>query len=1018
MSETAEVRSFTSGPNELEGYTEFEEEEGTEYNEEEDGEAEEEEEEEEGEDEVIQNEESQFLNPTYLNNQVFYRDLPPNMTPAMLRRIISVELERLKGMQPSEFVEKMEELKHLHNQIYEAADKFIKQVVSQIPFITPIFKHVSEYDQQACDKVLAATDEDWDSAGITPEDREALLTSLKDRMVESVQINFDFTHQISYIASPLTVWRLNACTAVWAGNNELVNAHKVTPSLFDEAEADRRRGGEDEEGELARKGGASSTADAAAAAAAEEEAQATQREADAAERARLEAEMYVEGQLDPEEIASAERPPLKEWIKYVYATGEGAEQRVICYVRAPPDCLVSQDRLICSYANALAQWPDLPGNAEVIGNFVCIRPRHPKLICILPNEPWIVGIPHKYGKNPTREVVVFTMEAEESGPERSRFRKVFDANEHPEPPHSLWVDLQTADMAYEDSRYLEFKLSRLVAPIALAPAARIRRDIGEFGRGGGKLTSLVDKRVMLTLPSGALKIACTYSIQVQPISQHHAHLLRDQNLSFMSQFTACSPLVILTGPKKILFKAALFTLPLTDTNPSNQVVIMSNASMPDAFLGHKKPKGHRDGNSESEAQDGENGADEEEAGSEQLSEGGNSPRELDPFQRSLLLPKLLAGANSGHSEVNLVYSGIEDSNWKIWGNVDFVETKNVDICTFSFNRIVPRKFMAIQTRTVVDNDNLIQMAQVLERSLSQRIVFACLRQNKQQPSRVCFAICLTQDLEKTLSQMAAKGFTEGGKPIGPLFVYERQQFDVTLKGNIRPKRESTGRSSIQLDTERGKMKITFNTSLRNEYTVEVEEFDSSAQVACEKYRGFIEISYKQLTKVSAKRGKGRSNPMGPKKFAMELETVILCQLLVTLPKKAIEADVDKDILSYRFDSKDAVTNEMLQELARKLPGETWRRLGMALDLSRTQLQAIGGRADSSRKNRALTMLRSWIKNLELRVDRGEKLRAALIAIGRSDLAGDFISQGKAEFTTTPSSVGTPILTTPPTMNSK
>ncbi|KAL5965153.1 Death domain-containing protein 1 [Taenia solium] len=955
--------------NELEGHTEFEEEEGTEYNGEEVGEEEEEEGEEE-EDEVIQNEESQFLDPTYLNNQVFYRDLPPNMTPAMLRRIVSVELERLKGMQPSEFVEKMEELKHLHNQIYEAADKFIKQVVSQIPFITPIFKHVSEYDQQACDKVLAATDEDWDSAGITPEDREALLTSLKDRMVESVQINFDFTHQISYIASPLTVWRLNACTAVWAGNNELVNAHKVTPFLFDEAEADRRRGGEDEEGELARKGGASSTADAAAA---EEEAQATQREADAAERARLEAEMYVEGQLDPEEIASAERPPLKEWIKYVYTTGEGAEQRVICYVRAPPDCLVSQDRLICSYANALAQWPDLPGNAEVIGNFVCIRPRHPKLICIL---------------------------------------------EHPEPPHSLWVDLQTADMAYEDSRYLEFKLSRLVAPIALAPAARIRRDIGEFGRGGGKLTSLVDKRVMLTLPSGALKIACTYSIQVQPISQHHAHLLRDQNLSFMSQFTACSPLVILTGPKKILFKAALFTLPLTDTNPSNQVVIMSNASMPDAFLGHKKPKGHRDGNSESEAQAGENVGDEEEAGSEQLSEGGNSPRELDPFQRSLLLPKLLAGANSSHSEVNLVYSGVEDSNWKIWDNVDFVETKNVDICAFSFNRIVPRKFMAIQTRTVVDNDNLIQMAQVLERSLSQRIVFACLRQNKQQPSRVCFAICLTQDLEKTLSQMAAKGFTEGGKPIGPLFVYERQQFDVALKGNIRPKRESTGRSSIQLDTERGKMKITFNTSLRNEYTVEVEEFDSSAQVACEKYRGFIEISYKQLTKVSAKRGKGRSNPMGPKKFATELQTAILCQLLVTLPKKAIEADVNKDILSYRFDSKDVVTNEMLQELARKLPGETWRRLGMALDLSRTQLQAIGGRADSSRKNRALTMLRSWIKNLELRVDRGEKLRAALTAIGRSDLAGDFISQGKAEFTTTPSSVGTPILTTPPTMNSK
>ncbi|VDN24536.1 unnamed protein product [Dibothriocephalus latus] len=33
-----------------------------------------------------------------------------------------------------------------------------------------------------------------------------------------------------------------------------------------------------------------------------------------------------------------------------------------------------------------------------------------------PNEPWYVGIPHNYGKNPTREVVIFWMEANEMGP--------------------------------------------------------------------------------------------------------------------------------------------------------------------------------------------------------------------------------------------------------------------------------------------------------------------------------------------------------------------------------------------------------------------------------------------------------------------------------------------------------------------------------------------------------------------------------------------------------------------------
>ncbi len=127
--------------------------------------------------------------------------------------------------------------------------------------------------------------------------------------------------------------------------------------------------------------------------------------------------------------------------------------------------------------------------------------------------------------------------------------------------------------------------------------------------------------------------------------------------------------------------------------------------------------------------------------------------------------------------------------------------------------------MAIQTRTVVDNDSLLHMAQVLERSLSQRIVYVCLRQMKSTPGRVCFVICLVRDLEKTLNALAAKGFTEGEKPIGPLFIYERQSFDIVFKGNVRPKKETEGRSSVRLAVDKGKMRITFNTSLRNEYMV-------------------------------------------------------------------------------------------------------------------------------------------------------------------------------------------------------
>lgn len=62
-----------------------------------------------------------------------------------------------------------------------------------------------------------------------------------------------------------------------------------------------------------------------------------------------------------------------------------------------------------------------------------------------------------------------------------------------------------------------------------------------------------------------------------------------------------SPFFHSAGPKKILFKPSVITLPLTDLNPTTQVVIMSNASMPEAFVGPKRGKSNKDDTSDSEA---------------------------------------------------------------------------------------------------------------------------------------------------------------------------------------------------------------------------------------------------------------------------------------------------------------------------------------------------------------------------------------------------------------------------------
>lgn len=67
--------------------------------------------------------------------------------------------------------------------------------------------------------------------------------------------------------------------------------------------------------------------------------------------------------------------------------------------------------------------------------------------------------------------------------------------------------------------------------------------------------------------------------------------------------------------------------------------------------------------------------------------------------------------------------------------------------------------------------------------------------------------------------------------------------------------------------------------------------------------------------------------------------------------------------------KDVITPKYLKDLSRKIPGDTWRRLGLALDLSRTKLQAISGKAAYASDDPAYTMLMSWVKRLPISSNR-------------------------------------------------
>ncbi|KAF6768015.1 hypothetical protein AHF37_06564 [Paragonimus kellicotti] len=87
----------------------------------------------------------------------------------------------------------------------------------------------------------------------------------------------------------------------------------------------------------------------------------------------------------------------------------------LCYIRASNDCLCKKENLQCTFSDPFAPWPQMVGHTETIGQFVSIQPVNKRKSVILPNEPWIVGIPHNYGKMASKETVLYMLETGPKG---------------------------------------------------------------------------------------------------------------------------------------------------------------------------------------------------------------------------------------------------------------------------------------------------------------------------------------------------------------------------------------------------------------------------------------------------------------------------------------------------------------------------------------------------------------------------------------------------------------------------
>ncbi|CAL8102382.1 unnamed protein product [Calicophoron daubneyi] len=908
-----------------------------------------------------------------------------------MTRKLQAEVPNFESMSTENFEEIVSQFRKTFDEALAVSESKAKEYTDKAAAIEEALNALAEYNKKALEQLsrltmdaISATDA---PSNVTNAEKTRNALALVDKakmLVETAEKQLEYSKQIAEVTKPLTLWRLDASKAVWEAQNALKLAEKKyqetanrtavtftsppqapsTRVTSDLSETQSSPGSEPAKVKPPMKVSIVSHSRSS---------RSSTKSSRTGSRASSPS-VVSEGSSEPswsfKLVSDEPRQPYKFWPKHVYTSPDG---QVICYIKAPADCLRKKKSVVCTVSDPFAPWPVIAGHSEVIGRFVSIQPK--KRQChILPTEPWIIGIPHNYNKTASRETVLFMIEA---GPQGVTALANDPGKVH-QPELVSWRDVHTTDVVSGDKHYLETRLTRLT-PVTFAPCARLKRDCAVIGPAGGRLVCMLDPRVSLTVQQGAVKVDLPFAIQLQQLDPFRLRALKEHNKSVMNDFIACSPLVYMTCAKKTLFSAIVLTIPIPDPAAAQ------DSSLSPAVLDRISVEKHERGVS---------GEDVMSSGTPKMSAFGG----YDNFQKSLLLPRMLSGQKNDQSEITLmIKSDGRGNTWKVWPEADEIE-RTQDVVTFSLRRIQSCRLMALKMRTVNDNELLSRCAVILEQSLSQYLVYFALRQHEKEPSKLCLVLALNDQLDETLENLRTEGYTVGDKPEGPSFLCERQHLDVVFRSNIKVLEADPALSGKSDST----LKLTYTSAIANCHKLTVGEVDSHIQIGLDHYRGFLDIYCMREILVPKARTQASSSiirpmnmsyrlsmmPANSKKYLYQVgsEKTHLARIVVTLPKQPVEFTPQTVRRQYEFRANDVVTPKYLRELSRALTGDAWRRLGGALELSRSRLQAIGGRAAWADEDRGYEMLLTWIKNLPVSANRFALLHQALITIGRTDLA--------------------------------
>lgn len=356
--------------------------------------------------------------------------------------------------------------------------------------------------------------------------------------------------------------------------------------------------------------------------------------------------------------------------------------------------------------------------------------------------------------------------------------------------------------------------------------------------------------------------------------------------------------------------------------------------------------------------------------------------ELNSFQKALLLSGI-AGASANECVKVISYS-IEEDKWIEMDKPEIATDKSKEQMSLEFPVIQSTKFFMLRVNRNITLENLTKSVRIIESEFALRNTLIILLKSTKNPYKFLLLTCLKIRSEKTLNQLKDDGYIidPQNSPV-QIELKERQIITTQFSGNIQ-----------HVNTEKNTMHFTFHSLFQNIQKFETKAIDTYAQRAIDNYRGFIVVYTKKMVRKPVESG-DKKTKKGQTNYQMVEENVMVCQLLVSIPKRKLVSH--KPLQSTPFNR--LLLEDLMLPFTRIADSvsASWKDLGTVLHISESRLQSLKHNNPSHQCNKIIIqMLVFWVKGLEIQDNKLELLRLALLDLNRPDLA-TIISENTEEY---------------------